>query len=224
MIVLKYVLLILFSYLLGNINFALLLSKFNKSDISKKGSGNPGTMNMLRNYGAKLGGMTLVLDVIKGVVPTTIGFFMFGGYANMEFATLGMYIAGFSVIIGHIYPITLKFKGGKGIACSLGVFLVANPLCLIIFFIIAIIYLYFFEYGSISSLIVITALTIIEGIKIAEYNNIAISVLLFAIFFITWFAHRQNIFRLLIGRENRVSLKKAFSKRKVKKQIKNDFK
>ena len=158
--VLKYILLIIFSYLVGNINFALIISKHNKSDITKKGSGNPGTINMLRSYGGKLGGLTLILDMIKGATPAIIGFFAFGGYANLQMAILGLYIGGFSVIVGHIYPIMLKFKGGKGIACSLGVFLIANQSTLI-FFIVAVIYLWFFEYGSISSFIMITALTII---------------------------------------------------------------
>ena len=192
--ILKYVLLVIFSYLFGNLNFALIISKRHNSDITKKGSGNPGTMNMLRSYGAKLGGLTLILDILKGAIPAILGFYIFGGSANLEMATLGLYIGGFSVIIGHIYPVMLKFKGGKGIACSLGVFLVANPLATLIFFIISVVYLWFFEYGSISSLIMITAFTIIEGVKLAPYNNLPITLLLFSIFFITWFAHRQNIF------------------------------
>ena len=63
----------------------------------------------------------------------------------------------------------------------------------------------------------ITALTVVEGIEVATYNNVAITVLLFFIFFITWFAHRQNIFRLLIGKENRVSLKNMIKKKKAAK-------
>jgi|AntRauTorcE11897_2_1112592.scaffolds.fasta_scaffold00001_320 glycerol-3-phosphate acyltransferase PlsY len=220
MSVFAYVLLIGFSYLLGNINFAVVLSKLKESDVTKKGSGNPGTMNMLRSYGARLGGITLLLDILKGSIPAIIGFFAFGGYANLEMATLGLYIGGFSVILGHIYPVTMSFKGGKGIACSLGVFLVANPIATFIFFVISIIYLWFFEYGSITSLIMITALVTVEGLKVIQYNNIAITLLLFAIFFITWFAHRQNIFRLLIGKENRVSLKRMLKKRRQAKSNK----
>lgn len=214
----------LVSYFIGNISWAKIISKRNNSDITKKGSGNPGTMNMLRSYGARLGGLTLVMDVIKGAVPAVSAYLIFGGNANMETATLAMYVAGLSVILGHIYPVIYKFKGGKGIACSLGVFLVANPLNMLLFFAISVVYLYFFEYGSITSLIMVTALTIIEGLKISNYNNIAITLLLFGIFFITWFAHRQNIFRLLIGKENRVSIKTMLRKRKVKKQIKKEYK
>lgn len=212
--VVKIVLLIIFSYLLGSVNFARILSKSSNSDITKKGSGNPGTMNMLRSYGAKLGGLTLLLDILKGALPAIIGFFLLGGYANLEGATLGLYLGGVSVILGHIYPILYRFKGGKGIACSLGVFLVANPLATILVFIISVVYLWFFEYGSITSFIMITALTVIEGLKVSSYQNVFITILLFAIFFLTFFAHRQNIFRLLIGKENRVSLKTILKKRK----------
>ncbi|MGD9901211.1 MAG: glycerol-3-phosphate acyltransferase [Spirochaetales bacterium] len=211
--ILKYVVLILFSYFLGNISFARIISKKNNSDITTKGSGNPGAINMLRNYGAKLGGFTLLLDVLKGAVPAIVGFFWFGGYSDPEMATLGLYIAGFSVIIGHIYPVLLKFKGGKGIACSLGVFLVADPLVMLIVFAVSVIYLWFFEYGSITSFIMITSLTIIEGLKVQAYDNITIVLMLFGIFFMTWFAHRKNILRLLIGKENRLKLKGMFKKK-----------
>jgi glycerol-3-phosphate acyltransferase PlsY len=214
MLTVKIVLIVLFGYFLGNVNFARLLSKKNNSDITKKGSGNPGTMNMLRSYGAKLGGLTLIFDLLKGALPAVIGFFALGGYANMQQATLGLYIGGVSVIVGHIYPVMYGFRGGKGVASSLGVFLVANPLATLIVFLVAVVYLWFFEYGSITSFIMISALTILEGLKVATYQNVFITILLFLLFFLTFFAHRNNIFRLLIGKENRVSLKTMLKKRK----------
>ncbi|PKK95913.1 MAG: hypothetical protein CVV59_01245 [Tenericutes bacterium HGW-Tenericutes-4] len=210
----KIVFIILFGYFLGNLNFARLLSKKNNSDITKQGSGNPGTMNMLRSYGAKLGGLTLLLDLLKGAVPAILGYFVLGGHSNLEYATLGLYIGGASVILGHIYPVFYKFKGGKGVASCLGVFLVANPLATLIVFLVSLVYLWFFEYGSITSFILITALTVIEGLRVANYQNLFITILLFFIFFITFFAHRNNIFRLLIGKENRVSLKRMLQKKK----------
>jgi glycerol-3-phosphate acyltransferase PlsY len=106
------------------------------------------------------------------------------------------------------------FRGGKGVASSLGVFLVANPLATLIVFLVAVVYLWFFEYGSITSFIMISALTILEGLKVATYQNVFITILLFLLFFLTFFAHRNNIFRLLIGKENRVSLKTMLKKRK----------
>lgn len=214
MFIVKIVLIILFGYLLGNFNFARLLSKKNNLDITKQGSGNPGTINMLRSYGAKLGSLTLLLDLLKGALPAIIGFYVLGGYANPETATLGLYIGGVSVIIGHIYPLFYNFKGGKGVASSLGVFLVANPIATLIIFTISIIYFWFFKYGSITSFILITSLVVIEGLKVASYQNIFIAILLFLIFFLTFFAHRKNIARLLTGKESKVSLKTMFKKTK----------
>ena len=132
-----YALLAIGAYLIGNISFAILLSKKKNQDITKMGSGNPGTMNMLRNFGFKTGILTLALDALKGAAPALAGYLLFGDH--------GLYIAGLAVILGHIYPVFRKFKGGKGVACTLGVFLVANPILTLIFFVVAFIYLYFFD-------------------------------------------------------------------------------
>lgn len=223
--ILKWILLIVGSYFIGNISFARFLSRLKKSDITRSGSGNPGAMNMLRTYGFAFGLLTLLLDVIKGIIPSLIGFFLFGGSATLM-GTIGLYVGGLSCIIGHIYPVCYKFKGGKGIACTLGVFLVANPLWLLVFFVLAFAYLWFFDYGSIASLFVVSALTIIEGVKPTNYGNLTISLLLFSIFILTWFAHRSNIIRLLIGKENKANLQKSIKKYFVKQktEIKIDYK
>ena len=202
MIYFWYSLLAICSYFIGNISFAVMLSKRKKQDITKMGSGNPGTMNMLRNFGFKVGILTLFLDALKGAVPALVGFLTLGEH--------GLYIAGLAVIIGHIYPVLRKFKGGKGVACTLGVFLVANPILTLIFFVVAFIYLYFFDYGAIASFIVVTAMTICEGVNHA--GDLLLSLLIFAIFFIVWFAHRKNITRLLVGKENKANLKKSIKK------------
>lgn len=208
--------------MIGNISFARILSRFTKKDITKSGSGNPGTMNMLRTNGFRFGLLTLLLDTLKGAIPALVGLFIFGyGTTN---GTIALYVAGISVIVGHIYPVFYKFKGGKGIACTLGVFLVADPLWLMVFFVLGFIYLWFFDYGAFASLSIISALIIIEGIK--NYGNIVISFLLFAIFILTWFAHRKNIVRMLIGKENKANLQKSIKKHFAKKrsEIKQEYK
>lgn len=197
-----YALLAIGAYLIGNISFAILLSKKKNQDITKMGSGNPGTMNMLRNFGFKTGILTLALDALKGAAPALTGYLLFGDH--------GLYIAGLAVILGHIYPVFRKFKGGKGVACTLGVFLVANPILTLIFFVVAFIYLFFFDYGAIASFIVVTAMTICEGINHA--GDLLLSLLIFAIFLIVWIAHRKNITRLLVGKENKANLKKSIKK------------
>ena len=223
--VVKWILLIVFSYFFGNISFARILSKLKKQDITKSGSGNPGTMNMLRTNGIKSGALTLLLDTLKGAIPSLIGFLIFSAEGEV-IQTIALYGAGLSVVLGHIYPVCYKFKGGKGVACAIGVFLVANPLWLLLAFIVGFIYLWFFDYGSIASFIVVSAMVIIEGFDPIVQENILIPILLFLIFGIIIFAHRNNIYRLLVGKENKANLQKSIKKQigKTKKQNKEMYK
>jgi glycerol-3-phosphate acyltransferase PlsY len=226
------ILLSLCSYLIGNISFATLLSRFFKQkDIRELGSGNPGTMNMLRQYGAWFGVTTLTLDVVKGALPAFLGRLLFTRLGNAPQLLLGdiaLYLAGLSVILGHIYPIFFKFKGGKGAASTLGIFFVANPLLMLLVFVFALLYLLFFEIGSVVSFICIITLTVERGIYYNnnEYflqtgGNIFLSVTLFALVFVTMYAHRQNITRLIIDREHKTSLKKILKiKEKQRRYIK----
>lgn len=218
----KYLIVIVVSYFLGNISFARILSKRQNKDITKCGSGNPGTMNMLRTFGAKLGALTLVLDASKGVLAALLGFLLFGGdYAN-PISMMGLYIGGLSVVLGHNFPVFYKFKGGKGVACILGVYLVASPIWVAICLVFAFIYLYIFDYASVASFILVTVLTFIEGQK---FNNfLPITILLFCLYFMTIYAHRQNIKRLLLGKESKVNLKKSLKKLYTKKEIKAEKK
>ena len=227
LIVLEYVLLILSSYFIGNISWARIISKKHNGDITKNGSGNPGTMNMLRTYGAKLGFLTLILDALKGIIPSLGGMLLFR-YTGLN-QDIGLYVAGLSAVVGHMFPAIYKFKGGKGVATSLGVFMVANPLWLLVSFVCGFVYVWFFDYGSVASLVIISVMTIIQGYK----NNqiyagdlstlLVLNLLLFGIFIIVWVAHRKNILRLLIGKENKANLQKSF-KNKLSKQKKEEAK
>ncbi|MGN1212813.1 MAG: glycerol-3-phosphate acyltransferase [Christensenellales bacterium] len=233
-VVLEYVLLVLFSYFIGNISFARIISKSKSDDITKKGSGNPGTMNMLRTYGVKSGALTLILDVLKGVVPSLTGLLLFR-YTGLN-ESIGLFVAGLSVIVGHMWPVIYKFKGGKGVACALGVFMVANPLYLLIAFLIGFVYLWFFDYGSVASLFIVAFMSIIQGWQFnTDYLNgnlsltelLTINLLIFAIFFLIWFAHRSNIIRLLMGKENKANLQKSFKKKlsiQKKEEVKQEYK
>lgn len=224
--ILKYVLLVLGGYLLGNISGAKLISKLRKDDITKHGSGNPGSMNMLRTFGFKWGLLTLVFDAIKGAVPSLIGFYIFGG----DFTTtsyIGLYVGGLSAVIGHCFPVFYKFKGGKGVATMLGMFAVAEPYWALIMFGVCFIYLLIFDYGALTSFLFITALTLVEAIKFR--GELAISILLFISYFLVWFMHRQNIVRLLLGKENKVKFldklkKMGKGKEKVPKAEKKQLK
>ncbi|MBQ7884712.1 MAG: glycerol-3-phosphate acyltransferase [Clostridia bacterium] len=221
--ILKYVLLVLGGYFLGNFSSAKFLSRIKHDDITKHGSGNPGTMNMARTYGFGWGLLTLLMDALKGAIPSLVGFFLFGGVSGGTTAYIGLFAGGFSAIVGHIFPIIYKFKGGKGVACIFGVFAVAEPLWVVVMFVVCLLYLLIFKYGAIASFIFITILTIIEGYRFK--GNVVICMLLFGIFFLIWFMHRQNFFRLLIGKENKVNLfKRKKNKIKLEKQTKQEIK
>lgn len=211
------ILVVIFSYLCGNISFARMISKSKKDDITKLGSGNPGTTNILRNYGLKFGVLNLALDMFKGFVPAIICYYLFGKDYVM------LYIAGISSMLGHIYPVLFKFKGGKGIATMLGMFLAANPIATLISIFVGAVIWAIFEYGSVVSFLCITALTVIEGIRakmnLGVTDRKIICLILFAIFIFTWYAHRKNIERLLLGKESKASLIKKTKKKLKSKTI-----
>ncbi len=212
----------LISYFIGNISIARIISTRKHNDITKLGSGNPGSTNMLRNFGFIVGFLNFLLDVAKGVIPSLIAYLVFGN------STVMLYIAGLSAILGHIYPVVFKFKGGKGIATMLGVFLVADPLITLIVILVAAVSWLCFEYGSVASFLCVTAMTVVEGLRargvifgagLVQPDQNIVCILLFAIFAVTWWAHRGNISRLLVGKESKVSLIKS-TKKKLK-QTKN---
>lgn len=218
----KYVIVIVVSYFLGNISFARILSKFKKTDITKQGSGNPGTMNMLRTFGFGWGLLTLALDASKGALSALLGFLLFGGDYNSATAITGLYIGGLSVVIGHNFPVIYNFKGGKGVACILGVFLVASPIWVAICFVFAFVYLFIFDYAAVASFIFLTILTFVEAQKFT--GEFWITFLLYCLYFMTVYAHRSNFYRLLVGKENKVNLKKSLKKLYSKKEIKAEKK
>lgn len=211
------VLLVIFaSYLCGNISFARIISKTKKQDITKLGSGNPGMTNTLRNFGVKLGLVNLLLDMLKAFIPALLAYYIFGKDRVM------LYIAGLSSMCGHIYPVFYKFKGGKGISSMMGIFLASNPLVTLIVLVIGAIVWVLFEYGSVVSFLCITSLTVIEGIRaktsLPEFDRKIICLMLFAIFIFTWYAHRKNIERLLIGKESKASIRKKVKNKLNKKE------
>ena len=204
------------SYFLGNINSAILISKLKGKDIRKCGSGNPGTMNMLRSLGKPLGALTFVLDILKGVVPCLLGWLFMG---NGEFLRLGgerigMYVGGLCVTLGHIYPVVYKFKGGKGAATIVGVCLTMQPIYAVIFVAIGIAFLFITQVGSLTSFIIICAPLTVEGVNASTQNMpVLCTVLLFVMFALSLFAHRKNIVKLFSGNEGRVVLVKSKKKK-----------
>jgi acyl phosphate:glycerol-3-phosphate acyltransferase len=219
------VFLIIVSYFIGNISFAIIFSRSQKKDITKIGSGNPGTMNMLRTFGVKFGVLTLVCDALKASIPSLIGFLVFGQFGDV-FGVIALYSAGLAVVLGHMFPIVRKFKGGKGMASALGVFIVADPLWTLIVFVIAFLYLYFFDYGAVASFIVLAVMATMQAIFANSLGELAfvVQILIFCLFALVFFAHRTNIKRMLIGKESKVNLKRSLKKLGMKKTLKEAYK
>ena len=196
------------AYLIGSINFSVILSKKMAGfDVRDKGSGNAGTTNMLRSVGKKAAAITLVCDILKGVVSILIAILMNKFFSNSNGALL-VQIAGVAVILGHTFPIFFKFKGGKGVATSLGVLIMSNwqiGLICLVFALILIILTQMVSVGSIAAAILYPVLTIfIPQNYIIPGNYIIYSIVLAVIIV---FNHRENVKRLLSGTENRISLK-----------------
>ncbi len=206
----KFVAVALVSYLIGNFNSAITISKLKKNDIRKLGSGNPGTMNMFRNFGKGIGWLTLAFEALKGALPCLIGWFVCGESLAFGEDKTGLYAGALSVIVGHIFPVFYKFRGGKGIASSVGVCLVINWWATLISFTVGALVLIFFHIGSVTSFIIISFPIILDAFSLSgSGGNLASLILLFALFCMTLFAHTKNILKLYSGTERKVILFKS---------------
>ena len=199
---LKYVLIAVVGYLLGNISVGILVAKlYGIKDIRKVGSGNAGSTNVLRNLGWLPSVLTLVGDCLKSFIAAQLGRYLAGD--------VGLLIGGTAAILGHDFPVFFKFKGGKGIAASLGMILTINP---------------WLGIGLTAVVVLIAALTgyvSLGSITVSVVYTFCIAVLLrgnphywayigFSIFasLLSLFCHRKNIQRLLHHEENKLDFKK----------------
>ena len=182
-----------YSYLLGSIPFGLILTKiFLKKDIRKIGSGNIGTTNVLRTGNKFLAIITLMLDLLKGYFSIIITFTYFENHISYS---------ALICFIGHIFPIWLKFKGGKGVATYLGVILALSYKFFLIFGITWLVLSFLFRYASLSS--------IISSLIVFVYSYFFInnfSLILFIFFVIIIYTHRENIVRLKNSEESKIKL------------------
>ena len=210
-------------YFLGNVNIARWLSKLRKDDITKKGSGNPGTMNVLRSYGFALGVLTFFFDILKCAGPTLAVYFIFRNRApyldsDLNYGLIAMFIAALSVIIGHIYPVLWNFTGGKGVASTLGACFTITSILGYWYVGLAIfgagfLYILLFEWGSVGSLIMTTAFPVFTIIYfVLNYSMSAWLIFIICanviMCFLSYWKHRSNLAKLKKGRENRTKLLK----------------
>ena len=182
---------ILVSYLFGSIPFGLLLTKiFLKKDIREIGSGNIGATNVLRAGNKILGYSTLVFDILKAVLPILYIKFFMSDY---------LYISALSIFIGHVFPIWLKFKGGKGVASYLGILCCLDIFTALIFGVVWISIFILFKFSSLSSLLASLTIPIFHFF----YNSNSDYYFYFMMFILIFFTHRENIKRLRNNTESK---------------------
>ena len=187
-------LIILLSYLMGSIPFGFILTKiFLKKDIRKIGSGNIGATNVLRTGNKMIGYITLSLDILKAIVPLLIIKFN-----QSEF----LFISALSIFLGHVFPLWLKFTGGKGVATYVGMLFCINYILGFVFIFSWFVIFIIFRYSSLSSLI--ASLTIpIYQFYIIDNNNYYFFIILFILIFYT---HRENVKRLINNTESKTKI------------------
>ena len=198
-------LVIILSYLLGSINFAYITARIKGIDISSQGSGNPGTSNVLRTLGKGSAAFVLFGDLLKGVIPILLY------YQDQYFLIYGL-----ASVLGHIYPLFYRFKGGKGVATYLGVYIATvfiNPynselINLEIFQILnipALAFFYFviFKTTRVSAIASLATVLITVSILIYANNEVSNVLVLIVIFILILLKHSENIKRLREGKENK---------------------
>ena len=182
------------SYLSGSIPFGLILTKFflNK-DLRKIGSKNIGATNVLRTGNKLIAGLTLIFDITKGVIPVLF---------TKEYFTDLIYLSSLAAFLGHIFPVWLKFKGGKGVATYIGIIFVLSLNLSFIFCISWIIISLVTKYSSLSSIMSALIIFIFAFLN----NNFELTSYLFITFIIILYTHRQNIVRIKNKSEDKIKL------------------
>lgn len=187
-------------YLIGCFSSAYFVGKIFKSiDIREHGSGNSGSTNALRVMGIRAGALTFILDILKGVAGAFIGYKLSG--------EIGLVIGGGFTVIGHNWPVFLNFKGGKGVATSLGVYLLINPKVLIVSALLGIIVIIASKYVSLGSLVILVSYPIFYYSleKIMDYSlDLKVLILAMYLALMAISRHKSNIERLLAGKENKI--------------------
>lgn len=183
-------------YLLGSIPFGLVLTRMaGLGDVRNIGSGNIGATNVLRTGNKKLAAATLLLDALKGTAAVLVTQHLFGYEASL--------VAGFLAFIGHLFPVWIGFKGGKGVATYIGVLLAVAPLMMLAFAIIWLVCAFLTRYSSLSALVAMLVIPV--ALWIVGPEKTALLVTLLSV--ISWWKHRENIMRLMAGQESKIGQK-----------------
>lgn len=193
----KIILMGIVAYMIGNISPAYILTKKTAhKDIREHGSGNAGSTNVLRVVGKKAALITFIVDVLKGVLASALGYHVGGRDLAL--------ISAFLVVFGHVFPVVLKFKGGKGVATSLGAMSVLHPMFVLISLLLGVATILRTKYVSLGSMVGGCSLTLVLLAARSDMKSIWVALLMGAFICYT---HRENIKRLLNGEERRLGEK-----------------
>ena len=210
-----YIAMALIAYAIGSINFSVIISKKMAGfDVREKGSGNAGTTNMLRSVGKKAAAITLLCDILKGVISIVLAMIIGNIFKDMNKELL-LQIAGIAVVLGHTFPIFFGFKGGKGVATSLGILIMSNwkiGLICLVFGVVLIILTRMVSLGSCAAAVLFPVLTLFinDSYTVLTEGKSGSVYLIYSIILaiIVLYNHRSNIKRILNGTENRITFKR----------------
>jgi glycerol-3-phosphate acyltransferase PlsY len=184
-----------FSYLLGSIPFGYLIAKYHHIDIQKKGSGSIGGTNVYRVLGFKYASLTAFLDLLKGLIPTLIA-------TTQTESQLFIGLIGLMAVIGHIFPIFLRCKGGKGVGTSAGFLVITMGLPMMLILLIT--WAIFLKLTKIMSLVNLFLALFIPFIFLIVYHSTTYFVITTFLCFLIYWSHRENIIRLIKGKESKL--------------------
>lgn len=205
---------IIAAYLIGSINFAVIFSKaFTKKDVRESGSGNAGTTNVMRTAGFLPGALTFLCDALKGFAASGLGWLVFKYLAEngTDWAApiYGAYVCGTACMLGHVFPIFFQFKGGKGVATSVGIYAICSPIAIVSGLAVFAVSTVTSKIVSLSSLLA-TVVVVVLSIVFYDSSASIVPQIVFTLIMgsIVVLKHTANIKRLLAGTENKIGQKK----------------
>ncbi len=194
----NYIIFLVLGYLIGSIQVPIIAGKLLKNiDIREHGSGNAGSTNVARVLGVKVAIVVFILDMLKGVLP----FLIIRHFLGVELAI----VTGMGAVLGHDFPVFMKFKGGKGVAISLGLFIAYNPLVGLLALLVGVGIVLITKYVSLASVSV--SLTVLAYIWLTGTDTVELVCLTFLVLLLVY-QHRGNIKRLATGKENKLTFSK----------------
>jgi len=209
-----YIIMLIIAYVIGSVNFSVIFSKkFAGFDVREKGSGCAGSTNMLRSVGKGAAALTLICDILKGVIAISIAIII-GNIVKDSNKELLVQIAGIAVVVGHTFPVFFGFKGGKGVATSLGILLMSNwqiGLICLVFALVLMILTRMVSLGSCAAAVLFPVLTLFinDNYMVLTDGKDGRTYFIYSIILaiIVLFNHRSNIKRILNGEENKLGTK-----------------